>query len=79
MIHINLTKTLCTEAVACSTVTQYFYMMSFTDSKDLKVIHSRPNSFSEIDGASLKVLVIEQFSSLRDLIRHTYLSRITIQ
>jgi hypothetical protein len=77
-IHSDFTETLLIEAFEYSTLTQYLHMTSFTDPIEVKENQDRPSSFSEINEAILKALDDEPFSSLRDLSRHTYLSKTII-
>jgi hypothetical protein len=78
-IHRDLTETLDINAVSYSTVTRYIRMTSCTDLTDVDEIHSGPKSINETDEAILKALADEPFSSVRELARHTCMSKITIQ
>jgi hypothetical protein len=77
-IHRDLTEILGSNAVSYSTVTRFIRMMSCTDVTDVDEIHGGPKSINETDEAILKALSDESFSSVRELARHTCLSKTTI-
>jgi hypothetical protein len=77
-IYNNLTETLDIQVVIYSTLTRYPHITSFTDPIEVNRNPDRLGSFPEIDDTNLNTLADESFSSLRNLIRHTYLSRTSI-
>jgi hypothetical protein len=73
-IHGDLEETLGPEAVAYSTVTMYLRTLSFRGKTEEEEIGDHDQPLDEVDEAILKALVVEPFSSVRELAWHTCFS-----
>jgi hypothetical protein len=76
--HRDLQETLGPEAVAYSTVTMYLRTLRFRGKTEEEEISDHGQPLDEVDEAILKALACEPFASVRELARHTCLSRTTV-
>jgi hypothetical protein len=77
-IHRDLEKTLGPEAIAYSTVTCYLRTSRFRVPTEMEEGEGEVSPVCEVDEVILKALADEPFSSVRELARHTCLSRTTV-
>jgi AraC-like DNA-binding protein len=77
-IHRDLEETLGPEVVAYSTMTMYLRTLSFRGKTEEEEIVDHDQPLDEVDEAILKSLADEPFPSVRELARHTCLSRTTV-
>jgi DNA-binding transcriptional ArsR family regulator len=77
-IHRDLEETLGPEAVAYSTATMHLRTLSSRGKTEEEEIGDHDQPLDEVDEAIFKVLADEPFSSVRELARHTCLSRTAV-